>query len=158
VEDLAAGRLPAIAHRFERDMTFIRALVWTAGATVLLSGPAKAQEEQPQPTPIQRFKLDQSDGCFHYVGDAVEFIGRFKARSYIGISMISIGRDGLPTPAVDEDRAPSMDLPDWKSASPYFWFGPTPRTQDFSIMFSPRSAWGSSAFVTICGRQSPPEN
>ncbi|MER9249912.1 hypothetical protein [Mesorhizobium sp. M0590] len=139
-------------------MTSIRALVIAAGAAVLVAAPATAQEEQPQPTPTQRFKLGQSDGCFRYIGDAVEFVGRFKAGSYIGVSMITIGRDGLPTPAADEDRSPAMDLPEAKSASLYFWFGPTPRTQDYSIMFTPRAAWGSSAFVTICGRQSPPEN
>lgn len=139
-------------------MDFIRAFLCAAGATVLLSGPAKAQEEPTQPIPIQRFKLGQSDGCFRYIGDAVQFVGRLKAGSYIGVSMITIGRDGMPTPAADEDRTPAMDLPAWSSASPYFWFGPATSSRDYSISFSPRAFWGSSAIVTICGRQSPPEN
>ncbi|WP_143748913.1 hypothetical protein [Mesorhizobium sophorae] len=74
------------------------------------------------------------------------------------MSMITIGQDGLPTPTADEDRTPAMDLPEWKSVSPYFWFGPAASSRDYSITFSPRAAWGSSAIVTICGRQSSPEN
>ncbi|MER9489682.1 hypothetical protein NKI50_27550 [Mesorhizobium sp. M0563] len=134
-----------------------RALFWAVGAAVLLSAPATAQEEQPQPVPRQRFKLGQSDGCFRYIGDAVEFVGRFKAGSYIGVSMITIGQDGMPTPPADEDRTPAMDLPVWTSPSPYLWFGPTTSSRDYSITFSPRAFWGNSAIVTICGRQSPPE-
>lgn len=55
----------------------------------------------------------------------VEFIGRFKTGSYVGVSMITIGR-------------------------------PTTSSRDYSILFAPRAAWGSSAFVTICGRVTPP--
>ncbi|TPI54211.1 hypothetical protein FJ420_30595 [Mesorhizobium sp. B3-1-3] len=139
-------------------MTFMRAFVCVAGAIVILSAPTMAQDEQPQPTPTQRFKLDQRDGCYRYIGDAVEFVGHFKAGSYIGISMITIGRDGLPTPAADEERTPAMDLPEWKSTSPHFWFGPTTASRDYAITFVPRAAWGSAAIVTICGRQTPPEN
>jgi hypothetical protein len=124
----------------------------------LMVAPAKAQDEQPQPTPTQNFKLGRQDGCFRYIGNAVQFVGRFKAGSYIGVSMITIAADGFPTPASAEERAPAMDLPEWKSASPYSWFGPTTISRDYSITFVPRAVWGSSAMVTICGRQSPPEN
>ncbi|RWQ30233.1 MAG: hypothetical protein EOS21_32445 [Mesorhizobium sp.] len=113
-------------------------LRWFGGLAALCVTATMAQEEQPtQPPPFQRFKLAQSDGCFRYIGDAVEFVGRFKAGSYIGVSMITIGSDGMPTPAADEDRTPAMDLPAWSSAWPHFWYGPTPRAQDYSIMFSP---------------------
>ncbi|TGT91910.1 MULTISPECIES: hypothetical protein [unclassified Mesorhizobium] len=126
------------------------------GAIGLLLAPAQAQDEPAQPAPIQNFKLGRIDGCFRYIGDAVEFVGHFKAGSYIGISMITIGPDGFPTPAADEERAPAMDLPEWKSASPYFWFGPTTTSRDYSITFVPRAVWGSAEIVTICGRQTPP--
>ncbi|BCG83431.1 hypothetical protein [Mesorhizobium sp. 113-3-3] len=139
-------------------MGFRHVVAFNAVTGTFLPTQASAQEEPSQPIPSQRFKLGQSDGCFRYIGDAVEFIGRFKAGSYVGVSMITVGRDGLPTPAADEDRSPAMDLPEWKSASPYFWFGPAPSSRDYSITFSPRAAWGSSAIVTICGRQSPPES
>ncbi len=138
-------------------MTCLRAILCAVGATVVLSAQAKSQEGPTQPGPVQRFKLGPSDGCFHYFGDAVEFVGRFKAGSYIGVSMISIGGDGMPEPAADEDRTPAMELPAWTSASPHSWFGPTTSSRDYSITFAPRAFWGSSAFVTICGSQSPPE-
>ncbi|MFD1983329.1 hypothetical protein ACFSOZ_11690 [Mesorhizobium newzealandense] len=135
-----------------------RPLLWAVGAAILVAAPAAAQEEPTQPIPTQRFKLDRRDGCFRYIGNAVEFVGRFKAGSYIGVSMITIGGDGMPTPPADEDRTPAMDLPAWSSASPHSWFGPTTSSRDYAITFAPRAFWGSSAIVTICGRQSPPEN
>ncbi|TGV77264.1 hypothetical protein EN792_049670 [Mesorhizobium sp. M00.F.Ca.ET.149.01.1.1] len=139
-------------------MTSLRTLVRAIGASILVSVSAQAQDEPPQPAPIQKFKLGRTDGCFRYIGDAVEFVGHFKAGSYIGISMITIGPDGFPTPAADEQRASAMDLPEWKSASPYFWFGATTTSRDYSITFVPRAVWGSAAIVTICGRQTPPGN
>lgn len=139
-------------------MDFRHVVAFTLAAGTFLPAQASAQEEPSQPVPSQRFKLGQSDGCFRYIGDAVEFVGRFKAGSYIGVSMITIGRDGMPTPAADEDRTPAMDLPAWTSPSPYFWFGPATSSRDYSITFSPRAVWGSTAIVTICGRQSPPGN
>ncbi|OWK21380.1 hypothetical protein AJ88_22900 [Mesorhizobium amorphae CCBAU 01583] len=139
-------------------MDFRHVAAFTLATGAFLPAQSSAQEEPSQPVPSQRFKLGQSDGCFRYIGDAVEFVARFKAGSYVGVSMITIGKDGLPTPATDEDRSPAMDLPEWKSASPYFWFGPATSSRDYSITFSPRAAWGSSAIVTICGRQSPPES
>ncbi|TIT90282.1 MAG: hypothetical protein E5W59_14535 [Mesorhizobium sp.] len=138
------------------ELTLICKLVCAAGAIALISASAEAQDEAPQPTPVLKFKLGRSDGCLRYIGDAVEFVGHFKAGSYIGISMITIGPDGFPTPAADEQRAPAMDLPERKSASPYFWFGPTTTSRDYSITFVPRAVWGSAAFVTICGRTTPP--
>jgi hypothetical protein len=137
-------------------MAVFRAHVGAVLAVLLVSAPTQAQEEQPQPIPTQKFRLARTDGCFRYIGDAVEFVGHFRAGSYIGVSMITIGPDGFPTPAADEQRAPAMDLPEWKSASPSFWFGPTAVSRNYSIMFVPRAAWGSSAIVTICGRQTPP--
>ncbi|TIV37018.1 MAG: hypothetical protein E5V91_19790 [Mesorhizobium sp.] len=140
------------------ELTLICKLVWAVGAITLMSVSTEAQDETPQPTPVQKFKLGRSDGCFRYIGDAVEFVGHFKAGSYIGISMITIGPDGFPTPAADEQRAPAMDLQEWTRPSRYFWFGPTTVGRDYSITFVPRSDWGSSAIVTICGRQVPPEH
>lgn len=137
-------------------LTLMRNLAAAAAVIALLSVSAHAQDEPRQPTPVQKFKLSRTDGCFRYIGDGVEFVGHFKAGSYIGISMITIGPDGFPTPAADEQRAPAMDLPEWKSSSPNFWFGPTTVSRDYSITFVPRAVWGSSAIVTICGRQTPP--
>lgn len=144
------------AARWSADIPSLRTIGWVVGAIGLLLAPAQAQDEPAQPAPIQNFKLGRTDGCFRYIGDAVEFVGHFKAGSYIGISMITIGPDGFPTPAADEERAPAMDLPEWNSASPYFWFGPTTTSRDYSITFVPRAVWGSAAIVTICGRQTPP--
>ncbi|MGX5844192.1 hypothetical protein ACWGTI_26085 [Mesorhizobium sp. ArgA1] len=89
-------------------MTLLRALVRALGASILVSVSAQAQDERPQPAPVQKFKLGRDDGCFRYVGDAVEFVGHFKAGSYIGVSMITVGRDSLPTPAADEGRSPAV--------------------------------------------------
>lgn len=45
-------------------------LLWAVGAAILISAPARAQEEPTQPNPTLRFKLDRRDGCFRYIGDA----------------------------------------------------------------------------------------
>jgi hypothetical protein len=99
-------------------------LLWAVGAAILISAPARAQEEPTQPNPTLRFKLDRRDGCFRYIGDACR-IHRFKTGSYVGVSMITLGR-------------------------------PTTSSRDYSILFSPRAAWGSSVLSPSVAAFTPP--
>lgn len=100
----------------------------------------------------QRFKLDAGTGCWSYLGDATVFTGRLKAGAYLGVQMITIGRDGFPEPFDREERTPSLDAPEAEGPQHQSWFGPLPETKDYQIMFAPRASFGTKALVTICGR------
>lgn len=104
----------------------------------------------------QRFKLDAGTGCWHYVGAATVFTGRLKAGAYVGIQMVTLGADGFPVPFDQEERTPALDAPEAGGPDHQIWYGPLPATKDYSVMFSPRSAFGSTALVTICGRTGAP--
>ncbi|MCW1410752.1 MULTISPECIES: hypothetical protein [Rhizobium] len=125
---------------------------------LLVGWPAatQAQEEAPSPIHPQTFKLNPADGCYRYSGDAVEFVGRFKAGSYLGITMNTLDANGLPSPPDKEERVPAMDAPECRTEASGFWFGPLPQSKDYLITFIPRAAFGSSAVVTLCGRTTPP--
>ncbi|MFS8047046.1 hypothetical protein [Rhizobium sp. BR 314] len=126
-----------------------------AGAC-LLAVPAFAQEEGRSPIVRQAFKLAPTDGCFHYEGNAVEFIGRFRAGSYVSVTMHTLDEVGQPLPASDEQRVPVMDAPEFRVSGPALWFGPLPASRPYTISFMPTAAFGYSGRVTICGRGFPP--
>lgn len=109
----------------------------------LLAAPAFAQEERP-PITRQAFKLDPETGCFDYTGPAVEFTGRFRAGSYVGVTMD------------DPERIPAMDAPEHKTPGSVSWFGPLPESRTYGIMFAPSYLHGSRGHVVICGRTAPP--
>lgn len=125
-----------------------------AGAC-LLAVPAFAREEARPPI-RQAFKLAPDDGCFHYQGNATEFAGRFRAGSYVSVTMHTLDEAGQPLPASDEQRIPVMDAPDFRVPGPASWFGPLPASRPYTISFMPTAAFGYSGRVTICGRRSPP--
>ncbi len=124
--------------------------------TCLLAIPAFAQEETRSPIVRQAFKLAPDDGCFHYQGNAVEFIGRFRAGSYVSVTMHTLDEAGQPLPASDEQRVPVMDAPDFRASGPVSWFGPLPASRPYTISFMPTAAFGYSGQVIICGRMVPP--
>ncbi|CDX21341.1 exported hypothetical protein [Mesorhizobium plurifarium] len=132
-------------------------------AHVLTAEPLLAQEGNggPHDFVVQRFKLGAKSGCWNYVGDATVFTGRLRAGAYVGIQMVTIGQDGFPEPFDQEERTPSLDVPEVDSSTPRnwlgkAWFGPLPATKDYSFMFIPRASFGTTALVTICGRSTVP--
>ncbi|TBD04574.1 hypothetical protein ELH21_09300 [Rhizobium leguminosarum] len=127
------------------------------GLLVAWTGAMQAQEEAPPPIRPQTFKLNPNDGCYRYIGDAVEFVGRFKAGSYIGVTMNTLDANGLPSPPNKEERIPAADAPEFQTDAAGFWFGPVPQSKEYAITFMPRAAFGSTAIVSICGRMTPPE-
>ncbi|OHV78407.1 hypothetical protein [Rhizobium sp. LCM 4573] len=118
----------------------------TAIAAVLLpsSAPAETGLAHPLPT-VQPFRLDADSGCYRYTGTAGEFTGRFRAGSYVRVTMD------------DAERIPVMDAPDFQTGAPAFWFGPLPRTGSYSITFTPAYLIGTPGTVEICGRTMPPK-
>ncbi len=130
---------------------------WAMGVAgaCLLAAPAAAQRES-SPILRQAFQLAPADGCFHYQGNAVEFVGRFRAGSYVGVTMHTLDAAGLPVPASDEQRIPVMDAPDFRVPGPVSWFGPLPASRAYTISFMPTAAFGYPGRVTICGRMVPP--
>jgi hypothetical protein len=120
-------------------------------------GAIQAQEEAPPPIRPQMFKLNPNDGCYRYTGDAVEFVGRFKTGSYIGVTMNTLDANGLPLPPNKEERIPATDAPKFATDASGFWFGPLPQSKEYTITFIPRAAFGSPAVVAICGRMTPPK-
>ncbi|NEI65008.1 hypothetical protein [Rhizobium leguminosarum] len=115
------------------------------------------QEATAPPMRPQTFKLNSDDGCYRYIGDAVEFVGRFKAGSYIGVTMNTLDPNGLPSPPDKEERIPATDAPEFTTDASGFWFGPVPQSKEYTITFIPRAAFGSAAVVAICGRMTPPK-
>lgn len=136
----------------------MKAVVVSLLGTVTATLPATAQDE-PRHPPITRqvFKLNPDDGCFRYAGTAVEFTGRFLAGAYVRVAMSTLDATGQPVPAADEQRIPSMDAPEFKTADPASWFGPLRESRAYSIGFTPSAAFGHPGRVVICGRTSPPE-
>ncbi|MBY2985674.1 hypothetical protein [Rhizobium leguminosarum] len=133
---------------------------WLAATifTLAVAGSVHAEDAEvvgrlPPPTII---KLNPADGCYRYSGDAVEFTGRFKAGSYIGVTMNTLDPNGLPSPPNREERIPAADAPEFQTEASGFWFGPLPQSKDYVVSFIPRAAFGSSAVVYICGRTTPP--
>jgi hypothetical protein len=100
----------------------------------------------------QRFKLGRDSGCWSYLGEATVFTGRLKAGAYVGIQMVTIGRNGFPEGFDREERMPGLDVAQVDGPAHQSWFGPLPATKDYSFMFAPRASFGSTALVTICGR------
>jgi len=125
-------------------------------AACLLAVPVVAQQEERPPIVRQAFKLAASDGCFYYEGNAVAFVGRFRAGSYVSVTMHTLDDAGQPLPASDEQRIPVMDAPDLRVRGPVSWFGPLPASRPYTISFMPTAAFGYSGQVTICGRKVPP--
>ncbi|RFB90336.1 hypothetical protein B5K11_19985 [Rhizobium leguminosarum bv. trifolii] len=137
----------------------VRSQLVAIAFTMAIASFAHAEEAEvpgklPSPTVI---KLNPADGCYRYSGDAVEFVGRFKVGSYIGVTMNTLDANGLPSPADREERIPAMDAPEFQTAAPGSWFGPLPQSKDYVITFMPRAAFGSLALVTICGRAAVPQ-
>jgi hypothetical protein len=105
-----------------------------------------------------RVMLSPDSGCWSYLGDVTVFTGRFKEGAYLGIQMVTIGPDGFPEPFDEDERVPGLEVPLVAGGLGVpSWFGPLPATKDYSFTFYPRSSFGSTALVTICGRISPPE-
>ncbi|MGY5780300.1 hypothetical protein [Rhizobium sp. LEGMi135b] len=124
----------------------------------LLAASAFAQDEPRPPVVRQTVTLAPADGCFHYMGNAVEFIGRFRAGSYVSVTMHTLDDRGQPVPAGDEQRIPVMDAPDYRFPGPASWFGPLPTGRTYTISFMPTAAFGYSGRVTICGRMMTPRD
>jgi hypothetical protein len=124
------------------------------------AGISVAQEGNAGPHDFveQRFKLDTGTGCWSHLGKATVFTGHFKAGAYIGIQMVTIGQDGFPVPFDQEERMPGLDAPEVDGPPHQSWYGPLPSTKDYSFMYAPRAAFGSTALVTICGRTTAPGN
>ncbi|MER8606601.1 hypothetical protein NKH48_23250 [Mesorhizobium sp. M1233] len=102
-----------------------------------------------------RVRLSSDTGCWFYFGDATIFTGKFKKGAYIGVSMVTIGRDGFPEAPDQEERSPVLDAPELSGGpANRHWFGPLAASKDYQIMFSPRASFGSTALVTVCGRTS----
>lgn len=116
---------------------------------------AHAQNGNGSPGVTQPFRLHPETGCFNYVGDAVTFVGRFRAGAYVSVlmEMVDDPTDMIPP---GESRIPSMDAPWLPSSGPESWFGPLSRGGEHSITFVPRAFHGTTAIVTICGRMSAP--
>ena len=127
----------------------------TAVAILLLVATSASAEDRIHIV-TQHFRLSPSDGCFHYRGAAEEFVGYFRAGSYVSVDMHTLNDDGSPVPTDEEQRRPVMDAPDAASSDKLFWFGPLPASRAYSIEFSPEASWGSIGLVTICGRTTPP--
>ncbi len=128
-------------------------------AVAAISSPAPgvaARPETPAPIVRQAFRLSPTDGCFRYTGDAVEFVGRLRAGSYISVVMQTQGDDRQPVPADEEQRVPNMDAPEYKTPDKAFWFGPLPQSRRYTIGFGPTAAFGYTGRVTICGRTAAP--
>lgn len=100
------------------------------GLLVAWPGAMQAQEQAPPPIRPQTFKLNPIDGCYRYSGDAVEFVGRFMAGSYIGVTMNTLDANGLPFPPDKEERIPAADAPEFQTDASGFWFGPVPQSKD----------------------------
>jgi hypothetical protein len=106
----------------------------------------------------QHFKLDADTSCWLSVSNAAVFTGCLRAGAYIGVQMVTIGRDGFPVAPADEERTPALEVPSVQGPPGQSWFGPLPATKDYSFMFSPRSSFGSTALVTVCGRMTAPQS
>lgn len=128
----------------------------TAVAILMLAAISASAEDRIR-IETQHFRLSPSDGCFHYVGTAEEFVGYFRAGSYVSVDMHTLNDDGSPVSADEEQRRPVMDAPDAASSDKPFWFGPLPASRAYSIEFSPEALWSSMGLVTICGRTSVPQ-
>lgn len=104
-----------------------------------------------------KVKLDKETGCGSYFGDATVFTVRLKEGAYLGVQMVTIGQDGFAEAFDQEERTPSLDVPEVDGPPHQSWFGPLPATKDYKVMYSPRASFGSKALVTICGRTTAPE-
>lgn len=124
-----------------------------AGICLALATSATAQMP---PEMQQAFGLDPESGCYTYTGDAVEFTGRFRTGSYVGVTMRTLDAKGEPVPPNEEMRTPSMDAPIATGSGPEMWFGPLATGGTHTITFMPRAMFGSTAHVVICGRVHPP--
>lgn len=159
------SRLPRIVGDFQdnfrkgqasRGMNMKRGFLML-GLLLIWPSLMKAQEETRPPVRPHAFKLNSADGCYRYIGDAMLFVGRFRAGSYIGVTMNTLDPNGLPSRPDKEERIPSSDAPDFQTDSSGSWFGPLPQSKEYTITFIPRAAFGSSAVVSICGRMTPPQ-
>ncbi len=124
-----------------------------AGICLTLATSAAAQV----PAEMQQaFRLDPESGCYSYTGDAVEFTGRFRTGSYVGVTMRTLDAKGEPVPPSEEMRTPPMDALIATGSGPETWFGPLAMGGTHTITFMPRAMFGSTAHVVICGRVHPP--
>lgn len=112
---------------------------------LLVSAPVASHAEGRAPIIRKEFKLDPESGCFRYTGNALEFVGRFKAGAYVHVTMDN------------PERIPVMNAPEYKASGPGVWYGPLDKTGAYSITFYPSFTHGSVDSVSICGRVRAPD-